>query len=62
MVIDLEDVQNKIQTFYTAKAEFIGFPVKVWISPKFGFVGMCITGCLMELWVTLFAGRGKAAL
>jgi len=28
MVIDLEDVQNKIQTFYTAKAEFIGFPVK----------------------------------
>lgn len=20
------------------------------------------TGCLMELWVTLFAGRGKAAL
>ena len=27
-----------------------------------GIVGMCITGCLMELWVTLFAGRGKAAL
>ncbi len=35
---------------------------KVWILYKFGFVGMCITGCLMELWVTLFAGRGKAAL
>ena len=27
-----------------------------------GIVGMCITGCLMELCVTLFAGRGKAAL
>ena len=27
-----------------------------------GIVGMCITGCLMKLWVTLFAGRGKAAL
>ena len=27
-----------------------------------GIVRMCITGCLMELWVTLFAGRGKAAL
>ena len=27
-----------------------------------GIVGMCITGCFMELWVTLFAGRGKAAL
>ena len=27
-----------------------------------GIVGMCITGCLMELWVTLFEGRGKAAL
>ncbi len=27
-----------------------------------GIVGMCITGYLMELWVTLFAGRGKAAL
>ncbi len=27
-----------------------------------GIVGMCITGCLMELWVTLFAGRGKVAL
>jgi len=35
---------------------------KVWILYKFGFVGMCITGYLMELWVTLFAGRGKAAL
>ncbi len=35
---------------------------KVWILYKFGFVGMCITGCLMELWVTLFAGCGKAAL
>ena len=23
---------------------------------------MCITGCLMELWVTLFAECGKAAL
>ena len=23
---------------------------------------MCITGCLLELWVTLFAGRGKATL
>ncbi len=32
---------------------------KVWILYKFGFVEMCITGCLMELWVTLFAGRGK---
>ena len=55
MVIDSEDVQNKIQTFYMAKAEFINFPVKVWISHKFGFAGMCITGCLMELWVPLFA-------
>ena len=35
---------------------------KVWILYKFGFVGMCITACFMELWVTVFAGRGKAAL
>lgn len=27
-----------------------------------GIVGMCITALLMELWETLFAGRGKAAL
>ena len=27
-----------------------------------GIVGMCITACFMELWVTMFAGRGKAAL
>ena len=27
-----------------------------------GVVGMCITALLMELWETLFAGRGKAAL
>ena len=27
-----------------------------------GIVEMCITGCLMELWATLFAGCGKAAL
>lgn len=27
-----------------------------------GVVGMWVTGCLMELWETLFAGRGKAAL
>ena len=26
-----------------------------------GIVGMCITGCFMELWVTLFAECGKAA-
>ena len=25
-----------------------------------GIVGMCITGCLMELWETVFAGCGKA--
>ena len=25
-----------------------------------GIVGMCITALLMELWETLFAGRGKA--
>ncbi len=33
-----------------------------WGSVVVGIVGMCITGYLMELWVTLFAGRGKAAL
>ena len=27
-----------------------------------GIVEMCITALLMELWETLFAGRGKAAL
>ena len=27
-----------------------------------GIVGMCITALLMELWETLFAGHGKAAL
>ena len=32
------------------------------ISPPSALLVMCITGCLMELWVTLFAGRGKAAL
>ena len=31
-------------------------------SVAVGIVEMCITGYLMELWVTLFAGRGKAAL
>ena len=31
-------------------------------SAVVGIVGMCITGCFMELWVTLFAGCGKAAL
>jgi hypothetical protein len=31
-------------------------------SVAVGIVGMCITGYLMELWVTLFAGYGKAAL
>ncbi len=35
---------------------------KVWILYKFGFVEKCITANLMELWVTLFAGRGKAVL
>ena len=28
-------------------------------SAAFGAVGMCITGHLMELWETLFAGCGK---
>ena len=32
------------------------------IPPQSALCVMCITGCLMELWVTLFAGRGKAAL
>lgn len=27
-----------------------------------GVVGMCITGLHIALWVTLFAGRGKAVL
>ena len=31
-------------------------------SAGVGIVGMCITACFMELWVTVFAGRGKAAL
>ena len=31
------------------------------VSVVVGIVGMCITGCLLELWVTLFAGRGKTA-
>ena len=31
-------------------------------SAGVGIVEMCITGYLMELWVTMFAGRGKAAL
>ena len=35
---------------------------KVWILYKFGFVGMCITCCLMELWESPFAECGKAAL
>ena len=33
-----------------------------WGSVAVGGVGMWVTGCFMELWVTLFAGRGKAAL
>ena len=32
-----------------------------WASVVVGVVGMWVTGCLMELWETLFAGRGKAA-
>ena len=31
-------------------------------SAGVGIVEMCITGYLMELWVTMFAGRGKAVL
>lgn len=31
-------------------------------SVAIGIVGMCITACFMELWVTMFAGRGKAVL
>ena len=31
-------------------------------SVVIGIVEMCITDCVMELWVTLFAGRGKAVL
>ena len=31
-------------------------------SAGVGIVGKCITACFMELWVTVFAGRGKAAL
>ena len=33
-----------------------------WMFAVVGAVGMCITGYLVELWVILFAGRGKAAL
>lgn len=33
-----------------------------WDSAAFGAVVMCITPYLMELWATLFAGCGKAAL
>lgn len=32
------------------------------VSVVAGVVGMWVTGCLMELWETLFAGRGKAVL
>lgn len=31
-------------------------------SASAGIVGICITGCLIKLWETMFAGRGKAAL
>ncbi|MDE6619771.1 MAG: hypothetical protein K2K74_04625 [Lachnospiraceae bacterium] len=31
-------------------------------SPDVGIMEMCITACFMELWVTMVAGRGKAAL
>lgn len=31
-------------------------------SAAVGIVEKCITGYLMEVWVTLFVGRGKAAL
>ena len=33
-----------------------------WDSAAVGIVVMCITPLLMELWATLFAGCGKAAL
>jgi len=36
--------------------------IKQMDSAVVGIVGMCITGYLMELWVTLFAECGKAAL
>ena len=35
---------------------------KGFVSVAVGGVGMWVTGCLMKLWVTLFAGRGKAVL
>ena len=31
-----------------------------WMFAVVGAVGMCITGCIMELWETAFAGCGKA--
>ena len=31
-------------------------------SADVGIVGICITACFMELWVTLFAGSEKVAL
>lgn len=31
-----------------------------WASVVVGVVGMWVTGCLMELWETVFAGCGKA--
>ena len=44
-----------IMSIYSMIAKYIcNFPKRI--------MEMCITGYLMELWVTMFAGRGKAAL
>lgn len=39
---------------------FIQAGKKGWMFTVVGAVGMCITGRIMELWETAFAGCGKA--
>lgn len=46
--------------FFMLFFSFIQAGKSEWVSAVVGTVGMCITGRIMELWETAFAGCGKA--
>ena len=60
---DDEEYQSPVDLMFSRleEKEPDHFAVKQYKKYKLaaGIVGMCITGCLMELWETVFAGCGK---
>lgn len=46
--------------FFMLLFSFVQVGKKGWMFAVVGAVGMCITGRIMELWETAFAGCGKA--